>query len=146
MKQMLNGKTIDYPGSSGKDIDRIQRKRRKDMPTILLRLLVNALIIFAVSRMVRGVEIRGFPTAIAVAVVLGFINILVRPLLVILTLPITLLTLGLFIYVLNALLLWAVSAVVPGFDIRTFSAALLSAFLISLGSLLASLLFPRVWE
>ncbi|EQD25132.1 MAG: hypothetical protein D084_Lepto4C00244G0001 [Leptospirillum sp. Group IV 'UBA BS'] len=69
-----------------------------------------------------------------------------RPLLIILTLPITVLTLGLFIFVLNAFLLWLVSEVVPGFEIRTFSAAFLSAFLISLGSLVVSLLFPRGWE
>ena len=114
------------------------------MIMILLRLFLNALIIFAVSRMIRGVEIRGYPTAIAVSVVLGFLNILVRPILIVLTLPITVLTLGLFIFVLNALLLWLVSAVVPGFEIHTFSAALFAAFLISLGSLLVSMVLPKV--
>ncbi len=114
------------------------------MVVILLRLFLNALIILAVSRMVRGVEIRGYPTAIAVSVVLGFLNILVRPVLIILTLPITIVTLGLFIFVLNALLLWLVSEVVPGFSIHSFSAALLAAFLISLGSLVVSVLLPKV--
>ena len=110
------------------------------MLMILLRILLNALVIFAVSHMIRGVAIKGYGTAVVVSVVLGFLNILVRPLLILLTLPITVLTLGLFIFVLNALLLWFVSSIVPGFEIQTFSAALLSAFLISIGSVLVSLL------
>jgi putative membrane protein len=112
------------------------------MVGILLRLLANALIIFFVARMVRGIEIRGFATAIAVAVVLGLFNALLRPLLIFLTLPITVLTLGLFIFVLNALLFWLVSAVVPGFVVEGFFPALMGAFLVSLGSLLVSLLLP----
>jgi putative membrane protein len=112
------------------------------MVGILLRLLANALIIFFVARMVRGIEIRGFATAIAVAVVLGLFNALLRPLLIFLTLPITVITLGLFIFVLNALLFWLVSAVVPGFVVEGFFPALLGAFLVSLGSLLVSLLLP----
>ena len=112
------------------------------MVGILLRLLANALIIFFVARMVRGIEIRGFATAIAVAVVLGLFNALLRPLLIFLTLPITVITLGLFIFVLNALLFWLVSAIVPGFVVEGFFPALLGAFLVSLGSLLVSLLLP----
>lgn len=110
---------------------------------LLIRLLLNALVIFAVSHMIRGVEIRGYGTAILVSIVLGIMNVLVRPILILLTLPITVLSLGLFIFVLNALLLWLVSAIVPGFSIRTFGSALLSAFLISLGSLVISFLLPE---
>jgi Predicted membrane protein len=112
------------------------------MVGILLRLLANALIIFFVARMVRGIEIRGFATAIAVAVVLGFFNSILRPLLIFLTLPITVVTLGLFIFVLNAFLFWLVSAIVPGFVVQGFFPALLGAFLVSIGSLLVSLLLP----
>ncbi|MGC8501175.1 MAG: phage holin family protein [Leptospirillia bacterium] len=109
---------------------------------LLLRLLANSLIIFLVSRMVRGIEIRGFGTAIAVAVVLGLVNALLRPVLIFLTLPITILTLGLFFFVINALLFWLVSAVVPGFFIHGFLSALLGAFLVSLGGLLVSFFLP----
>lgn len=108
------------------------------MLVLLIRLLLNALVIFFVAHMIRGVEIKGFGTAIVVSVILGIMNILVRPVLLILTLPITVLTLGLFIFVLNGLLLWAVSTIVPGFAIHSFFAAFLAAFLISLGSLLLS--------
>ena len=112
------------------------------MVGILIRLLANSLVIFFVARMVRGIEIRGFSTAIIVAVVLGFFNALLRPLLIFLPLPITVVTLGLFIFVLNAFLFWLVSAIVPGFIVQGFFPALLGAFLVSLGSLLISLLLP----
>ena len=145
MGGVIDGRKIAHPEGPDKGQERGKDERRSMMLLLLFRLLLNALVIFAVSRMVRGVEIRGFPTAIAVSVVLGFFNILVRPVLVILTLPITILTLGLFIFVLNAFLLWLVSEIVPGFEIRTFFAALLAAFLISLGSLLVSMIFPKGW-
>ncbi|MHB8368110.1 MAG: phage holin family protein [Leptospirales bacterium] len=109
---------------------------------LLLRLLANSLIIFLVSRMVRGIEIRGFGTAIAVTVVLGLVNALLRPVLLFLTFPITLLTLGLFFFVINALLFWLVSAIVPGFVIHGFLSALFGAFLVSLGGLLVSFFLP----
>jgi putative membrane protein len=112
----------------------------RELLLTLLRLLINALVIFAVAHMVRGVAIKGYGTAIVVSIVLGLLNILVRPILILLTLPITVVTLGLFIFVLNALLLWVVSSLVPGFEIQTFSAALVSAFLISVGSVLVSFL------
>ena len=112
------------------------------MVGILIRLLANSLVIFFVARMVRGIEIRGFATAIAVAVVLGLVNAILRPLLIFLTLPITVVTLGLFIFVLNAFLFWLVSAIVPGFIVEGFFPALMGAFLVSLGSLLVSLLLP----
>lgn len=100
----------------------------------LLRIGVNAVAIYVAAHVVPGIEVRG-PAAAAVAgLVLGLVNALVRPVLVVLTLPLTLVTLGLFLFVLNALCLWLASALVPGFEVRGFVAAFLGALLVSLVS------------
>ncbi len=105
---------------------------------LLLRVLLNSLIVFAVAHWVRGVHLRGFTTAILVAIVLGILNALIRPLLFLLTLPINILTLGLFTFVLNALLFWSVTWFVPGFSIDSFGNAFVASFLVSMMSLLFS--------
>jgi putative membrane protein len=85
-----------------------------------------------------------FFSALVAALVLGLVNAVVRPLLVILTLPVTLLTLGLFLFVINALLFWFVAELVKGFTVSGFGAALVGSILYSLITLVTSwLLFPR---
>ncbi len=106
--------------------------------SLILRMLLNALIVYAVAHIIKGVHIRGFGTAILVAVVLGLINALIRPVLFLLTLPINILTLGLFTFVLNALLFWSVTWFVPGFSVDSFISALVASFLVSLMSLIFS--------
>ena len=106
--------------------------------SLILRMLLNALIVYAVAHIIKGVHIRGFGTAILVAVVLGLINALIRPVLFLLTLPINVLTLGLFTFVLNALLFWSVTWFVPGFSVDSFISALVASFLVSLMSLIFS--------
>jgi putative membrane protein len=97
----------------------------------LVRVLVNALAIWLATEIVPGIEARTGTTVFAAALVLGLVNAIVRPILLVLTLPLTLVTLGLFLFVLNALCLWLTSAVVPGFDVRGFWPAFWGALLVS---------------
>jgi putative membrane protein len=92
----------------------------------LIRVLVNALAIWLATEIVPGIEARSITT-----VLVGLVNAIVRPVLLILTLPLTLVTLGLFLFVLNALCLWLTSAVVPGFEVRGFWSAFWGALLVS---------------
>jgi putative membrane protein len=100
----------------------------------LLRLIVNAAALWVAAQLVRGIVVAGLTPLLLAALVLGLINAIVRPVLVILTLPLTLLTLGLFIFVLNAFCLWLTSRIVPGFDVQTFGSALLGALVVSIVS------------
>lgn len=101
--------------------------------SLLTKLLVNTSAVYIVSYILSsGVHINSVMTALVVAVVLGVLNTLVKPLLVILTLPITIITLGLFTFVINAVLVLIVSALVPGFTVLNFWYALLFSLLLSL--------------
>lgn len=104
----------------------------------LLRVLVNAVAIYLAAAVVPGLSIRGVPTAIGAGIVLGLINAVVRPVLILLTLPVTLLTLGLFILVLNGFCLWLTAWLVPGFVVSGFWAAFFGALLVSLVSWLVT--------
>lgn len=104
----------------------------------LLRLSASALGLWLASEIVEGVEIAGAPTLLGAAFLLGFVNAVVRPLLLLLTLPITILTLGLFLLVINAVLLELVAALLPGFSVAGFVPALLAALVVSATSWLAS--------
>jgi putative membrane protein len=90
---------------------------------LILRWILNALGIMLVTYLIPGIAVTNFYTALVVALVLGILNALVRPILIFLTLPINILTLGLFTLVLNALILWFVSSVVKGFTVTGFGAA-----------------------
>ena len=97
----------------------------------LVRVVVNALAIWLATEVVPGIEARGATAVVVAALVLGLVNAIVRPVLLVLTLPLTLVTLGLFLFVLNALCLWLTSAVVPGFDVRGFWPAFWGALIVS---------------
>jgi putative membrane protein len=90
-----------------------------------------------------GVNVRNFLTGLLTALVLGLINAILRPILVILTLPLTVVTLGLFIFVINALLVLLTSAIVPGFEVRSFWWALLFSLLFSIVSFILHRILPR---
>jgi putative membrane protein len=100
----------------------------------LLRVLVNAAAIYLVAHVVPGIEVSGVVAALGAGLVLGIVNAVVRPVLVILTLPVTLLTLGLFLFVLNGICLWLTSLVVKGFVVGGFWSAVLGALIISVVS------------
>ncbi len=98
---------------------------------ILLRLLINTIIILLVAYILPGFKVDGPFIAIIVAVVLGIVNITLKPILLLLTLPINILTLGLFTFVINALMLLVAAALVPGFEIEGFFTALAAALVIA---------------
>jgi putative membrane protein len=94
---------------------------------LLIRWLICALAIFLVPYVVPGVTIADFWTAIVAALIIGLINAIIRPLLVLLTLPVNIMTLGLFTLVINAILFWFASTIVKGFEVSGFGAAFLGA-------------------
>lgn len=111
---------------------------------LLLIWLINAAALFALPYLIQSIKIRSFGVALVAALVLGLINTLIRPLLVVLTLPVTLLTLGLFILVINGLLFWFAGRLVPGFHVGGFWPAVGGALLYSLISwALSSLLLSK---
>jgi len=104
------------------------------MKKITIQFLAVVLGVFVAAKFVDGVNVAGLYTAIIVAVMLGILNVLVRPLLVALTLPITILTLGLFLLVLNGFLFYFVGTIVKGFEVTGFMPAILGACIVSLVS------------
>ena len=100
----------------------------------LVRLLLNALAITLAASLVPGVILTGPGPALFAGVILGFVNAIVRPVLLVLTLPFTLLTLGLFIFVVNAICFALTAALVPGFDLSGFWAAFFGALIVSIVS------------
>ena len=113
------------------------------MRSLLVHLVVSALLLLLVSRLVSGIHFDGFGSALLAALVLGVVNFLVRPILVLITLPVTILTLGLFLIVVNALMLMLTGALVPGFRIASFVSALVAAVLLGLFNLVVSSLMHR---
>jgi putative membrane protein len=110
----------------------------------LARVLINALAILFAAAVVPGVRISGVVAALGAGLVFGLINAVVRPILFVLTLPLTLITLGLFLFVLNGFCLWLTSALVRGFEVHGFWSALFGAFLVSVVSwLLTAFLSDR---
>jgi len=105
------------------------------------KFLVTPLVLLLAALYVPGVVVDGLYTALIVAVILGLLNITVRPILLIFSLPITILTFGLFVFVLNGLLLWFVSTFVEGLAFSGFLTALLVALLISVANAIADALF-----
>ena len=98
---------------------------------LLATWLINALALLALPYLMHSVSIDSFMTALLVAVVLGFVNTVLRPILIILTLPVTVLSLGLFVLVLNGLLFWLVATLFDGFHVAGFWSAFLAAILYS---------------
>jgi len=105
---------------------------------LILRWIINALIIILVAALVPGISISGIYAALIVALVLGFVNTIIRPLFILLTLPINILSLGLFTLVINALLFWFVASFIKGFEVSGFLAAFLGALILSITSSLVS--------
>ncbi len=105
---------------------------------MLVAWVINAVALIALPYLFKSINVDTFATALIVAAVLGLINTLIRPLLVLLTLPVTILTLGLFIFVINGLLFWAVGSFVPGFHVDGFWSGVFGAIVYSVISWLLS--------
>ena len=111
---------------------------------LLLTWLINAAALMALPYLMNSVAVTNVGTALIAALVLGLVNTLIRPLLVLLTLPVTVLSLGLFILVINAVLFWLVSTLIDGFEVAGFWSAFLAAILYSVISwALSSLLLSN---
>jgi putative membrane protein len=114
------------------------------MNGLLLRWLVNALALFLTAQLLgASFRVTGFTSALAAAAVLGIVNAVIRPVLLVLALPLNLLTLGLFTFVINAAMLLLVSRVIPGLHIEGFVAALLGSVILSFISMVLSALVRR---
>jgi putative membrane protein len=99
---------------------------------IVLRIIISAVVAFALSYILSGVHIQSFVTALILAIVLGLLNLFVKPILVILTLPITIFTFGLFLFVINALIILLAAKFVNGFRVDGFWWAFLFSLLLSI--------------
>lgn len=98
----------------------------------ILNILASALIVFVLAKFIPGVEIKDFTTSIIVFIVLSICNMLVKPILILLTLPITILTLGLFLLVINVIIIYITDALISGFQVNGFFSALIFSLLFSL--------------
>ena len=104
---------------------------------LLIRLVINGFVVFIVAYILPGVHVDNFMSALIVAILLGAVNMFIKPIIVALTLPITIITLGLFLFVINAVLILIVDYFVPGFSVNNFLSALLFSLIVSfLGSFL----------
>lgn len=112
---------------------------------LLAKWLLSATALLALTYLYTGVEVQGFGAALLAAVVIGLFNIFLRPVLILLTLPVTLVTMGLFLFVINALLFWAAATVLDGFQVRDFTAALLGSLLYSIFSLVIDSALERLF-
>ncbi len=113
---------------------------------ILVRWFLLAAALLLVANLYPGVSVASFGSALIAAFVLGLFNTLVRPLLVLLTLPVTLITLGLFLFVINALMFWAAASVLDGFHVAGLSAALIGSLLYSLCSVVIDAATERLFR
>jgi len=99
---------------------------------LLLRILITSALVMAISYLMKGVVVDHFTTALKVAIVLGLLNFFVKPILVLFTLPVTVFTLGLFLLVINALIILMCDHFVDGFDVNGFWPALFFSIILSL--------------
>ncbi len=98
---------------------------------LILRLIINALVILAMSHWFSGIQVNNFLTAVGVAVVLAILNVIIKPILVIVTIPVTILTLGLFLIIINAFMVILASSLMPGFTVVGWWPAILFSLILS---------------
>lgn len=115
------------------------------MLKLIVRWLLLAAALLLVAYLYPGVSIASFGSAMFAALVLGLLNTVVRPLLVLLTLPVTLVTLGLFLFVINALMFWAAASVLSGFNVTGFGAALIGSLIYSLCGMVIDVAMERLF-
>lgn len=102
------------------------------MPNFLLTWLLTALALVITANLVPGFRVQSFVAALLAAVILGLVNAVIKPILVVLTLPITFVTLGLFLFVINALTIWLAGYLTPGFDVLGFLPALVGSIVLTI--------------
>ncbi|SFV01795.1 putative membrane protein [Polaromonas sp. YR568] len=112
---------------------------------LILKWLLSAAALLAVAYLYSGVTVSSFTGALIAAAVLGALNLVVRPILVLLTLPVTLVTLGLFLFVVNALMFWAAASLVSGLNVAGFGAALIGSLIYSVLQLAIEFVLERLF-
>lgn len=110
---------------------------------LILRWLLNALALILVSKLLSGFHVDTIWAAIIAAAILGIVNVIIRPILLLLSLPVNILSLGLFTFVINGLMLWLVASIVKGFTIDTFGTAIFAAVILWVVSMVLDLIFVR---
>jgi putative membrane protein len=113
---------------------------------LLVRWFLLAAALLLVAHVYAGVTVASFSAALIAALVLGLLNTLVRPLLVLLTLPVTLLTLGLFLFVINALMFWSAASILEGFEVAGFGAALIGSLIYSVCGMVIDIAVERLFS
>ena len=113
---------------------------------LLAKWLLSATALLAVTSLYSGVEIKSFSAALIAALVIGDFNTILRPALVVLTLPVTVLTLGLFLFVINALMFWAAAGILDGFYVQGFGAALIGSLIYSTLGVVIDLALQRLFS
>ena len=109
---------------------------------IIISWIVSAMVIFSIAYVLPGVHVANFTSALVVALILGIINAFVKPVLLIVTLPINILTLGFFTFILNAILILLVSQIVPGFVVDGFLWAFIFGIILSVANTFVNTLLP----
>lgn len=112
---------------------------------LLSKWLLNAAALLAIANLYSGVQVSSFGAAMLAALVVGLFNVFLRPVLVVLTFPVTVLSLGLFLFVINALMFWAAASVLEGFYVEGFGAALLGSLLYTLIGLVINSALDRLF-
>lgn len=116
-----------------------------DFMKLIVHWLLSAAALLAVAYLYSGVAVTSFGAALLAAAVLGALNLVLRPVLILLTLPVTVLTLGLFLFVVNALMFWAAAGLLSGLDVRGFGAALLGSLIYSALQLAIEFVLTRLF-
>jgi putative membrane protein len=112
---------------------------------LITQWLLSAAALLAVAYLYEGVVVTSFGAALLAAALLGALNLVLRPILILLTLPVTLLTMGLFLFVVNALIFWAAAGLLSGLDVRSFGAALLGSLIYSMLQLAIDFVLARLF-
>ena len=134
---LTEGNHLPYTGIE------IRKFEKGGLMYLIIRFLINVAAILIIAHLFpKLIQVEGFGAALIAALVLGIINVIIRPILVLLTFPVTLLTLGLFLFVINALMLWLAATLVPGFKVNGFWGAFLGSILISIVSWVFSAVLP----
>ena len=114
------------------------------MPHFLLTWIVTAVSLMITAYIVPGFTVTSFAAAAIAAIVLGLVNAVVKPLLVLLTLPLTIVTLGLFLFVINAITIWLAGVITPGFDVAGFLPALVGSIVLTVVASVINFLVARI--
>jgi len=113
---------------------------------LLLKWLLSAMALLAVANLYSGVQVQSFESALLAALVLGFFNTVLRHILVVLTFPVTVLSLGLFLFVINALMFWSAAGVLDGFAVESFGAALIGSVIYTAIGMVINLALERLFS